>query len=129
MRILRQLQRWLAALIAVAVAAQFLLAGAGAFGAISFSAHTATGWTIAALSALAMILAAAARSHVRATAMLFGAVVVQVALGVLGSNTAAWFGALHGLNALVVIGAAGNLARTTAAAQTSRSAAAVEPTA
>ncbi|MGH2908143.1 MAG: hypothetical protein ACRDK8_02455 [Solirubrobacteraceae bacterium] len=127
MQILRQLQRWLAALIAAAVAVQFLLAGAGAFGAISFSAHTATGWTIAALSVLAMIVAAAARSHLRATALLLGAVVVQAALGVLGTQTAAWFGALHGLNAVVVLAAAAHLARTTAT--TARQpAGAVEPT-
>jgi hypothetical protein len=40
--VLRTVQRLLATLIVAAIAVQFLLAGAGAFGAISFSAHTAT---------------------------------------------------------------------------------------
>lgn len=125
---MRALQRWLAALIVAAVAVQFLLAGAGAFGAISFGAHTATGWSIAALSVLAMLVAGASRSHVRASAMLLGAVVVQVVLGVLGTQTSAWFGAVHGLNALVVVGAAVNLARTTAASAAPHHVATAEPT-
>jgi hypothetical protein len=45
--------------------------------------------------------------------VLVAAVAVQVALGVLGENTSAWFGAVHGLNALIVAGAGVNLARRT----------------
>jgi hypothetical protein len=107
------LQRWLARLILAAVAAQFVLAGAGAFGAKSFKPHTAIGWVTAALCLIAVAVAALGRRELSATALLFAVVAVQVALGVLGERTSAWFGAVHGLNALIVAGAAGNLTRRT----------------
>ena len=40
---------------------------------------------------------------------------IQIALGMLGEQTSAWFGALHWLNALVVTAAAAHLAHRTAA--------------
>jgi Family of unknown function (DUF6220) len=107
------LQRWLARLILAAVAAQFVLAGAGAFGATSFKPHTAIGWVTAALCLIAVAVAALGRRELSASVLLFAVVVVQVALGVLGEKTSAWFGAVHGLNALVVAGAAVNLVRRT----------------
>jgi hypothetical protein len=103
--------RWLTVLVVAVVAAQFLLAGAGAFSAISYKPHTALGWTIVVLSLAVLLLALTRRIELRASALLFAAVVVQVALGVLGAESSAWFGALHGLNALAVMGTAGNLAR------------------
>jgi hypothetical protein len=110
MKPIHAMQRWLAALIVAAVAVQFLLAGAGAFHATTFNAHTTVGWTTAFLSLLALITAAFGRRELRATALLFAAVAVQVVLGALGQNSSAWFGAGHGLNALVVTGAGVNLA-------------------
>jgi hypothetical protein len=109
----RVVQRWLAAGVLLAVAVQFALAGAGAFGATSFKPHTGLGWAIAAASLLVLLIAMPARNHLRASALLFVAVAVQVALGVLGENSSAWFGALHGLNALIVAAAAINLVRAT----------------
>jgi Family of unknown function (DUF6220) len=109
------IQRWLVRLIVGAVVAQFVLAGAGAFGATSFKPHTAVGWATVILCLIALALAALSRRAVRASAALFLAVVVQVALGVLGENTSAWFGAVHGLNALLVAGAAVHLTRRTQA--------------
>lgn len=113
MKAIHVIQRWLAVVIVAAVAAQFLLAGAGAFGATSFKPHTAIGWTTAVLSLIALVLAVTGRGAVRASAVLLVAVAAQVALGVLGENSSAWFGAAHGLNALVVTGAAVDLARRT----------------
>jgi hypothetical protein len=113
MRQVHRLQRWLVLLILAAVAAQFVLAGAGAFGATSFKPHTAIGWVTAALCLIAVAVAALGRRELSATALLFAVVAVQVALGVLGEKTSAWFGAVHGLNALIVAGAAVNLARRT----------------
>lgn len=106
--------RWLARLIVAAIAVQFLLAGAGAFGATSFRPHTGLGWAIAAVSLLIFLAATAGRRELRASAILLAAVALQLALGLLGEHSSAWFGALHGLNALAVLGAAVNLARRTA---------------
>jgi hypothetical protein len=100
-------------LIVAAVAAQFVLAGAGAFGATSFKPHTAIGWLTAALCLLALAVATFSRRELSASALLFAVVAAQVALGVLGEKTSAWFGAAHGLDALVAAGAAVNLARRT----------------
>ena len=107
----RTTQRVLAALIAVGVAAQFFLAGAGAFGATSFAAHRALGWVLLLLAGVAFLIALAALKLVRHSAALLLVVVVQVILGVLGTGTQPWFGALHSLNALAVMAAAGTLAR------------------
>ena len=113
MTLIHGLQRWLVRLILTAVAAQFVLAGAGAFGAASFKPHTAIGWVTAALCLIAVVVAALGRRELPASALLFAVVAVQVVLGVLGEKTSAWFGAVHGLGALIVAGAAVNLARHT----------------
>jgi Family of unknown function (DUF6220) len=116
MKPIHTVQRRLAALLLAALAAQFLLAGAGAFGATSFKAHTGLGWAIAGVSLILLVVALGARRARRASAILFAAVVLQVVLGVLGTKAWAWFGALHALNALAVVGAMVNLARQTAPA-------------
>jgi hypothetical protein len=128
MRSVHAIHRWLAAVVAAAVAVQFLLAGAGAFGATSFQPHTAIGWAVAAVSLLVLLAALVGRSETRASGVLFAAVAAQVALGVLGSQSSAWFGAVHGLNALVVAGAAATLARRTAQRSSSARANAATPT-
>jgi hypothetical protein len=81
--------RWLARLILAAAAAQFVLAGAGAFGATSFKPHTATGWVTAILCLIAVALAALGRREPSASALLFAVVAVRVSLGVLGEKTSA----------------------------------------
>jgi len=48
---------------------------------------------------------------VRHSGALLFLVALQAGLGVLGADTQAWFGALHGLNALAVLAAAGTLTR------------------
>jgi hypothetical protein len=104
-------QRVLASLIVVGVAVQFLLAGAGAFGATSFSPHRALGWALLLFAVVAFLVALAAMRFVRHSAVLLCVVALQAALGVLGADTQAWFGALHGMNALAVMAAVGTLAR------------------
>jgi hypothetical protein len=107
----RSTQRVLASLVAAGVAAQFFLAGAGAFGATSFASHRALGWALLLLAGVAFIVALPAMRLIRHSVALLLVVALQAALGVLGTDTQAWFGALHGLNALAVLAAAGTLAR------------------
>lgn len=104
-------QRVLASLTSLAIVTQFFLAGAGAFHAASFDAHRTLGWIIVVLAVLVVLVAVAARRFVRHSAALVVVVALQAGLGVLGSDTNAWFGAVHGVNALAVLGAAGSLAR------------------
>jgi len=99
----------------IGVATQFFLAGAGAFGAASYSAHKAIGDAVALAALLALLLSLAARRYVLPCLVLAVAAVVQVVLGGLGTSSSSWFGAVHGLNALVVLGTAGNLVRRTSA--------------
>jgi hypothetical protein len=63
------------------------------------------------LTALALLLAVLGRMFIRHTTVLLGLIVLQAVLGTLGSDTQAWFGALHAVNALAVMAAAGTLAR------------------
>jgi hypothetical protein len=107
--------RYIVRLIALGVVVQFFLAGAGAFGATTYSPHQTLGVILIALSALALILAALGRSFIRHTSVLLGVLVLQAVLGTLGADTQAWFGALHAVNALAVMAAAGTLARRTVA--------------
>jgi hypothetical protein len=111
----QSLQRLLALLIVAAVAAQFFLAAAGAFGAISYSAHETVGYTLAAAALVAVLVALVGRRQRLASLLLVVALAVQVALGSLGTSSSSWFGAFHGLNALLVMATAGNLARRAAA--------------
>lgn len=107
----RTAHRQLARLVAVSIVVQFFLAGAGAFGATSFAPHRAVGWLLLLLAAAELLLALIGRTLVRHTGVLLALTGVQVILGVLGSDTSAWFGAVHAVNALAVMAAAGTLAR------------------
>jgi hypothetical protein len=110
-------QRFLATLIAAGVAVQFFLAGGGAFGATSFNAHRSLGWALLLFAGAALAVALPAARLVRRSVLLFLVVALQDGLGVLGADTQAWFGALHGANALAVAAAAGTLARSAWRAQ------------
>jgi hypothetical protein len=107
----RTAHRRLARLIGAVIVVQFFLAGAGAFGATSFAPHRAVGWLLLVLAAVELLLALLGRTLVRHTGILLLVTVVQVILGVLGSDTSPWFGAVHAVNALGVMAAAGTLAR------------------
>jgi Family of unknown function (DUF6220) len=105
-------QRGIAVLAMALIAAQFFLAGAGAFGATSFDAHKTVGSVLVLIALLGLLAAALARRFVGHAALFLGATALQLALGALGADTP-WIGALHGLNALVVMGVGGTLARKT----------------
>jgi hypothetical protein len=102
-------QRGLASLSMALVVTQFFLAGAGAFGATSFDAHKTVGSVLVLVALLGLLAAALARRFVGHAALCLGVTVLQLALGAWGADEP-WVGALHGLNALVVMGVGGALA-------------------
>jgi hypothetical protein len=110
---MQPLQRLLALAIVIAVIAQFFLAAAGSFGAIDYSAHRTLGSALGVAAVAALLVALLVRRHVLASSLLLVAVLIQVALGSVGT-THPWIGAVHGLNALFVMASAGNLARRSA---------------
>ena len=107
----RATHRVLASVLAAGVAVQVFLAGAGAFGATGYGPHRALGWALLIVALVELLVAVAAARLIRHTTALVLVVGLQVALGVLGTETQAWFGAFHALNALAVMAAAGTLAR------------------
>jgi hypothetical protein len=102
--------RGIASLSMALVAAQFFLAGAAAFGATSFDAHKAVGSVLVLVALVGVLVAALARRHTGHAALFLGVTVLQLVLGTLGSDEP-WLGAFHGLNAIVVMGVGGTLAR------------------
>jgi hypothetical protein len=94
------------------IATQFFLAGAGAFGATSFDAHKTVGSVLVLVVVIAVIVSALARRFVVHALVLLGVTILQVVLGSVGADEP-WVGAFHGLNALVVMGVGGTLARKT----------------
>ena len=103
-------QRLVASLTALMVVSQFFLAGAGAFGATSFDAHRTVGSLAVLVALLGLLLAALTRRHRGHSAAVVGLLVLQALLGSVGGDEP-WVGALHGLNAIAVMGAAGTLAQ------------------
>jgi hypothetical protein len=104
-------QRLLASLTAATVAAQFFLAGAGTFGALTFDPHRRIGFALIGLAAVALVVALAVRRLVLNATVLLVLLLVQWGLARGAIDESAWFGAVHGLNALAVMAAAGILAR------------------
>ena len=104
-------QRLLASLTAATVAAQFFLAGAGTFGALTFDSHRRIGFALIGLAAVALVMALAVRRLVVNAAILLVLLLVQWGLARGAIDESAWFGAVHALNALAVMAAAGILAR------------------
>jgi len=125
---LRRVFAGLATLLVLAVVAQFFLAASGAFStapnAESFEAHRALGYPIFALAALMTVVAAVARMPGRLIGMaglIAGLFSLQVVIAMLArafngtgdtSTTAGQlvFG-LHAINGLIILGAAGRVAR------------------
>lgn len=102
--------RGLQSLAMALVAAQFFLAGAGAFGATSFEAHKAVGSVLVLVALVGLLAAGLARRLVGHAALFLAVTVLQLVLGTVGADEP-WVGAFHGLNALVVMGVGGTLAR------------------
>lgn len=104
--------RVLALVTLAAIVVQFVFAGLGAFGA-SFDPHRALGYAIAGMSLLllvAMVIARPSRQVTLLAVLLPVLAIVQMILAGLGDETDAWFGGLHALNALAVMGLTARLA-------------------
>ncbi|WP_298326827.1 DUF6220 domain-containing protein [Haloactinopolyspora sp.] len=104
--------RVLAFVTLAAVVVQIAFAGLGAFGA-SFDPHRDLGTAIGALILLllvVMLVARSSRTAVLLTALLVVLGIVQFAFARLGDDTDAWFGALHAVNALAIMGVTARLA-------------------
>lgn len=86
---------------------QFFLAGLGTFGERdAFNVHRGIGSLLVLISLVLLILALVRRKEaVAASALLFGLMIVQMVLGVSGYD-APILGALHAVNALVLLGVA-----------------------
>lgn len=105
MRWARFAHLWLASLVTVALVVQFLLAGAGAFGATTWERHRELGQALIAVGGVLLVLALFARVHRAPTLALLVLLVLQLALALLADELP-WLGALHAVNALVVLGVA-----------------------
>jgi cytochrome bd-type quinol oxidase subunit 2 len=122
MRAARSLHGGLAHLFAVLIVLQFFLAGLGAFTTIhnkqfkdsNFDAHAALGSLMVVIALVIVIIALVGRWSPRATklsATLFGLMILQFFLGIIGSGSAPVVGGLHAANALLVTGIAYLLVR------------------
>lgn len=99
-----------------AIVVQFVFAGLGAYGA-SFDAHRILGGVIGLLTLVMLILVLIARPSwltVGITVLLVVlALPVQTVLANLGDDTDAWFGGIHALDGLIIIGLTSWLAMST----------------
>jgi hypothetical protein len=113
MRAVRSLHGGLAHLFAVVIVLQFFLAGMGAFTTIhnkhfkdsNFDAHAALGVLMVVIALVILIIALAGRWSPQATklsAALFGLMILQFFLGIIGAGTAPVVGGLHAANALLI---------------------------
>lgn len=98
--------RGLALLFLVLGVVAFFLAGLGAFGE-GFDAHRMSGSLMLLLSLVLLILAVVGRrAALQASAVLFGLMILQSVLAVLGSEVSSVLGALHPVNGLLILFAA-----------------------
>jgi hypothetical protein len=100
--------RYLALLILLAGVIQFFLAGWGAFGGGSeiWDGHSGLGSLLTVLGLIALVLAYVARREaLQPSAVLFGLLVLQQVLGVVGGDVA-FIGAFHPVNGLLILAAA-----------------------
>jgi hypothetical membrane protein len=89
----------------------FFLAGLGAFGE-GFDSHRVSGSVLLLLSLIILILAAVGRREaLQQSAVLFGLMILQMVLAVLGEDVSSFFGALHPVNGLLILFVAHQTAR------------------
>lgn len=89
----------------------FFLAGLGAFGVESYDSHSALGTFLGVLALIILVLAVVGRrGALPASAALFVLMIVQTLLGSIGEDVGI-LGALHPVNALLVLAAAHQAAR------------------
>ena len=110
-----QAYHWTLGVFLVCGAIQIFLAGLGVFGGggPGIDPHRFFALVLAGLAFIAAVLAAVARAGGRAIGLcvlLFALVfVVQEFLAMWGQDQSAWFGGLHALDGLIIIGLAGYL--------------------
>ncbi|MFP5371604.1 MAG: DUF6220 domain-containing protein [Actinomycetes bacterium] len=98
--------RGLAILFLVAGLIQFFLAGLGAFGE-GYDPHRIVGTLMILIALILLILAFVGRREaLQASAILFGLMILQSLLAVLGAESSAFIGGLHAVNALLILFAA-----------------------
>jgi hypothetical protein len=103
--------RWVLAVLLVDVVVQFFLAGLGVFGG-GFDAHVVNSIVVSALAFLVLVLAVVAHVGTRDVAL---AAVLLVLVGLVQSvfrglaDEGAFWGGLHALDGLVILGIAGFL--------------------
>ena len=102
---------WVALLILAGGVVQFLLAGAGVFGAESFEAHKSLGWILHTASIIVVIAAIVGPRTQRAIVLsiaLFVVFTIQVMLPG-AQDDAPWVAAFHPVLALAVLGLAAQI--------------------
>ena len=102
---------WAALLIAAGAVVQFLLAGAGAFGAESFDAHVSLGWilhTAAVLVVIGAIVGPRTRRAIVLAVVFFVVFTIQVMLPG-AQDDSPWLAAFHPVLALAVLGLASHI--------------------
>lgn len=118
---------WLARIILGVIVLQFFLAGVGAFGAADWGPHAITGSLLIPVSLVLLLLAlvgGVGRRGVVLSALLFVLFIVQLLLAGMARDVSPWIGALHPVNALVLLYLTFKLAHTRRTHTTT-----VEPTA
>ena len=89
----------------------FFLAGLGSFGE-GFDAHRGSGSLLLLLSLVLLVVAFIGRREaVQQSAVLFGLMILQMLLAILGRDVSAFFGALHPVNGLLILFVAHQTAR------------------
>ena len=102
---------WVALLILAGGVVQFLLAGAGVFGAESFDAHEGLGWilhTAAILVVIAAIVGPRTRQAIVMSIVFFVVFTIQVMLPG-AQDDSPWLAAFHPVLALAVLGLAAHI--------------------
>lgn len=97
---------WLARIILAMIVLQFFFAGVGAFAAADYGPHAITGNLLVPMSLVLLLLALAGgvgRRRVGLSTLLFALFILQVVLAVMAQDVSAWIGALHPVNALVLL--------------------------
>jgi hypothetical protein len=128
MTVLRSIFKWWVGILFVGVLLQIALAGYGAFYAADkvesapidedtfmdgFGLHAGVGYLLLLGGLLLLILALLGRvgkRKVKHSAVIFGLLILQMLLAWFGFEVPAVFGALHPVNALLIVGAVGSLA-------------------
>ena len=97
--------RLVSLLLLLGVGVEFFFAGAGAFGATSFHVHRVVGFSLLAVAITLLVIAVIDRRNVALGLAVALLVAAQVIEGHLGPQHP-WVGAVHGLTAAFVAGAA-----------------------